>query len=258
VLRFLAPEVTEYARIETHDSLPLPGETGRDVVIFLDPERGHLYEQAQTYYPRATFQEYGAPFGGAPVVYVVRLTPEDIAALEGLVADYRPGVDWSVGPALTRQEAQLNVDWSAGDPLELPFLAEWRSTLTAPEYGLYRLVLRSPSEAEMYLDEALLSKGEGELAVEVTLAEGNHALRVRAAGAEGHFELAWQPPGGEEHTVPSWALHVPPVSGHGLLGSYYPNGEWRPPAAFARIDPRIGVYFHIPPLPHPYTVEWAG
>jgi 4-amino-4-deoxy-L-arabinose transferase-like glycosyltransferase len=258
VLRFLAPEVTEYARIETHDSLPLPHSTGRDVVMILDPERGYLYQQAQSYYPRATFEEYGAPFGGPPVVYVVRLTPEDIASLEGLVAVYRRGVDWSAEPALTRQEAQLSVDWRDGGPLELPFLAEWTGTLTAPEYGLYQLVLRAPSEAELYLDEVLLMEGEGELSTEVTLAQGNHALRVRAMGTEGRIELAWQPPGEEEHTVPSWALHVPPVSGHGLLGSYYPNGVWTPPAALARIDPRLGVYFHIPPLDQPYTVEWKG
>jgi len=258
VLRFLAPAVTEYAQIETHDSLPLPSSTGKDVVIILDPERYYLYQQAQAYYPGATFEEYGASFNGPPVVYLVRLTPEDIAALEGLVADYRRGVDWSTEPALTRQEALLSIDWSDGEPMELSFLAEWTGTLTAPEYGPYRLVLRAPSEAELYLDQALLLEGEGELLVEVTLARGNHSLRVRVTGAEGHFELAWQPPGGEEQTVPSSALHVPPVSGNGLLGSYFPNGDWSPPAAFARIDPRLGVYFHVPPLDHPYTVEWEG
>jgi len=258
VLRFLAPEVTEYQRIETHDSLPLPSSTGKDVVIILDPERDYLYEQAQAYYPGATFEEYGAPFGGPSVVYLVRLTPEDISALQGLVATYRPGVDWSARPALTRQEASLCLDWTESEPMELPFVGEWTGTLTAPEYGTYRLVLRSPSEAELYLDQALLLKGEGELWVELALAKGNHSLRVRVRGAEGHVELAWQPPGGEEQTVPSSALHVPPVSGHGLLGSYFPNGDWEPPAAFARIDPRLGVYFHIPPLDHPYTVEWKG
>jgi 4-amino-4-deoxy-L-arabinose transferase-like glycosyltransferase len=258
VLRFLAPEVTDYSRIETHDTLPLPRCTGKDVVIILDPERGYLYRQAQSYYPRATFEEYGPPFDGPPVVYLIRLAPEDVASLEGLVASYRRGADWSADPALTRQEAQLNFDWRDGAPLSLPFVAEWRGTLTAPEYGVYRLVLRAPSEVELYLDEALLLKGEDELAAEVTLAEGQHALRVRATGAVGRIELAWQPPGGEEETVPSSALHVPPVSGHGLLGSYYSNGDWTPPAAFARIDPRLGMYFHIPPLPHPYTVEWEG
>jgi 4-amino-4-deoxy-L-arabinose transferase-like glycosyltransferase len=258
VLRFLAPEVSEYARIETHDSLPLPSSSGKDVVMILDPDRYHLYEQAQAFYPRATFEAYGARFGGPSVVYVVRLTPEDIAALEGLIATYRPGTDWAADPSLTRQEASLSANWTDADPMELPFLAEWRGAVTVPEYGTYRLVLRSPSESELYLDQALLLEGEGELSVEVSLAKGNHALRVRATGAEGHVELAWQPPGGKEQTVPSSNLHVPPVSGHGLLGSYFPNGDWMPPVAFARIDPRLGVYFHIPPLDHPYTVAWEG
>ncbi|MGB3906098.1 MAG: glycosyltransferase family 39 protein, partial [Anaerolineae bacterium] len=63
-VRFLAPHVTEYHRIETHDSLPLPQTTDKDVVLILDPERFHLYEEAQRYYPGAAFVEYKSPFGG--------------------------------------------------------------------------------------------------------------------------------------------------------------------------------------------------
>jgi hypothetical protein len=110
----------------------------------------------------------------------------------------------------------------------------------------------------MYLDGAPLLRGEGESSAQVVLAEGNHALRITATGVEGHFELAWEPPGGEEQVVPPWALYAPPVTPNGLLGRYYPNGEWQAPLAFARIDERLGVYYHIAPLPTPYTIEWEG
>jgi hypothetical protein len=191
-------------------------------------------------------------------VYVIRLSPEDVWSLQGLIGHYRPRDDWEAAPALTRQEAQLCFEWGDGVPLVTPFLAEWEGVLRAPEYGTYRLVLRSPGSAEMYLDGAPLLRGEGESSAQVVLAEGNHALRITATGVEGHFELAWQPPGGEEEVVPSWALYAPPVTPDGLLGRYYPNGDWQAPLAFARIDERLGVYYHIAPLPMPYTVEWEG
>jgi hypothetical protein len=48
------------------------------------------------------------------------------------------------------------------------------------------------------------------------------------------------------------------VNGNGLLGRYYPDANWEGPEALARIDPVPNIYFHILPLPRPYTVEWTG
>ncbi len=258
VVRFLAPGVTGYQRIETHDDLPLPQWSGREAVMILDGASTHLFEEARTYYPLGSFTERASPFGGSPVVYVIRLSPEDISSIQGLMGYYRRGEDWSHPPSLVRQERQLSFDWSDGVPLGVPFLAEWRGVLRAPEYGEYRLVLRSPGHVELFLDGALLMQGEGGAHAEVSLAQGNHDLQIRAAGGDGHFELAWQPPGGEEQIVPPWALYIPPVTANGLLGSYFPNGDWQGPLTFARIDRRLGVYYHIAPLPMPHTVEWEG
>ncbi|MGZ9221940.1 MAG: PA14 domain-containing protein, partial [Anaerolineales bacterium] len=45
---------------------------------------------------------------------------------------------------------------------------------------------------------------------------------------------------------------------NGLLGAYYPSPDWSGDPAFMQIDPEIAYYFHIIPLPRPYTVEWTG
>jgi sugar lactone lactonase YvrE len=68
----------------------------------------------------------------------------------------------------------------------------------------------------------------------------------------------WQPPGGEAETLPTWALYSPPITGHGLLGKYYANSEWQGVPTMERIDPILNVYFHLTPLPRPYSVEWTG
>jgi len=90
------------------------------------------------------------------------------------------------------------------------------------------------------------------------LARGHHTIHVRAESGEGRVRLAWQPPDGPPATIPSWALYVPPVQSRGLLGRYFANGDWRGEPAFAQIDPRLVMYFHVPTLPRPYTVEWSG
>jgi streptogramin lyase len=70
--------------------------------------------------------------------------------------------------------------------------------------------------------------------------------------------LAWQPPDGPPQTVPAWALYVAPVQSNGLLGRYFANGDWRGEPTLEQIDPRLNMYFHVPALPRPYTVEWSG
>ena len=58
--------------------------------------------------------------------------------------------------------------------------------------------------------------------------------------------------------VPAVNLFRPPVTNNGLLGAYYPTPDWSGEPAFTQIDPEIAFYFHIIPLPRPYTVEWTG
>ena len=59
-------------------------------------------------------------------------------------------------------------------------------------------------------------------------------------------------------TIPPSALLSGAVHSNGLLGRFFANGDWNAPEQFARIDPELNLYFHIVPLPRPYTVEWSG
>jgi hypothetical protein len=118
--------------------------------------------------------------------------------------------------------------------------------------------MESPQHAELHLGRQRILAGSGSQTAGMILPEGNHALRVLATGGDGVFRLSWQPPDGEMTVIPPWALHVPPVTGNGLLGRYYPNPNWEAPEAFARIDPEPNIYFHVLQLPRPYTVEWTG
>ena len=253
-VRFLAPEITGYKRVEVGDNLPIR-ESGQPVALFLDPQKEAMYRDARRFYPGAEFKEYVSPYGGPVVLYSIKLDQQDLASVQGLVARYYEGEDWQGQPAIERREARLDVDWGADPPL--PFSAEWAGVLYVPRYGVYTVGLSAPAEAEVLIDEYPVLEGAEERTI--MLAKGNHALRVRAVGASGRVELYWQPPGESRQVVSDWALYAnPPVTNNGLLGSYYPNPNWASPVAFTQIDPAIAMFFHVTPLGRPYTVEWQG
>jgi len=281
-LRFIAPEIIAYRRWGVSGDLPFrePGE--KPLCILLDSQKRSDFLEAQRYYPTADFQQVRPPFDGPPVLYTIRLTGDDLRSIQGLMAYYYRNEEWEgepvlehqekpalsgvegpalsgvEGPALGKVEGGLDLNWPDRAPWAGPFSVEWQGVLYAPHYGLYLLKLEAPAEAQLYLDENLLLEGGGVMAQEVTLAKGNHALRIRAVGAEGRLSFRWRPPGGEEALVPSWALYGPPVTNNGLLGRYYQNLDWAGSPALARIDPSLSMYFHVTPLPRPYTVEWQG
>jgi sugar lactone lactonase YvrE len=118
-------------------------------------------------------------------------------------------------------------------------------------------MIEAPDQVELTLDGET-KEGVGDLSLTTPLAIGNHDLRLRASGGFGQVRLWWQPPGGEAETVPTWALYSLPISGYGLLGKYYANPDWQGAPTMERIDPALNVYFHLTPLPRPYSVEWTG
>jgi streptogramin lyase/4-amino-4-deoxy-L-arabinose transferase-like glycosyltransferase len=256
-LNFLARGVPRYKRIETTDHLPLPWSADRPIALILNADSRALFDEAKRYYPNARFEEFRPPFGGPAVVYYALLSPQDLAGVQGLVGRYYSGEDWSGAPLLTRQDPTLGFDWTT-PPVPTPFSVEWEGVLRVETYGPHQFFLQTPGYAELYVGETQILAGTGELAEGVVLAQGNHTLRVRAVGGTGPFSLAWRPPDRGPELIPATALYVPPVSSQGLLGRYFPNDSWQGPEAFAKIDPNLALYFHITPLPRPYTVEWQG
>lgn len=259
-IRFLARNAPPQEVWETDDHLPLHRPADRNILLLVEADRPGFLEEARKYYPNAQVEEVQPPFGGPTVLNVARLATTDLAALQGVRGVYYAGTAWEGKPLVDWREPQIAFTWPDEAPLPAPFAVEWSSILTVEAYGRYQLVLDAPSVAELYLDETLLAKGEGRLITATAeLAAGNHTLRVRALSGDGEVALKWRPDGAAEASpIPPWLLSTSPVSNNGLLGRYFPNGDWEEPVAFMQIDPRINLYFHHLPLPRPYTVEWTG
>ena len=77
---FIAGDKITFQVLDTPDDLPLRQAVNKDVVLIMDAGRRGLYRDAKEYYPQATWRKWETPFGGLPVLYMVRLTPADVAS----------------------------------------------------------------------------------------------------------------------------------------------------------------------------------
>ncbi|MBN1992080.1 MAG: glycosyltransferase family 39 protein [Anaerolineae bacterium] len=269
-LEFLAPEATDRRALALPDALPLRFSPNRPVTLFIHPDDVWIFNQAQELYPHGKFY---AAMGrdeqdtGPPVVYIGELQPADLAAIQGLELNYWPAPAASFlvdgpGPGLTPLQSgralSVKANWPADSPPADSFGAEWRGILYAPYYGLYNFRLTTPGPARLEIDDYLVLEGQAEQMAGLVLPQGNHTFSLRVVGAPGQVALYWQPPAKEETLIPQWALYVPAIGNHGLLGSFYANDRWEGQPALQRIDPFLDTYFHFIPLSRPYTVEWVG
>lgn len=257
-INFITQGKKEYTRLDTTARLPLPLPADRAAVLILNAETRDLVDEVRRLYPHAHVDEIAPPFGGPPILFAAHLTPSDIADIQGLTGTYYANADWSGAPAMMRQDASLLFDWRTEAPLAVPFSVEWEGVLHVDTYGEHRFFMQAPDYVELYIGEEQLLGGQGDQAAGLVLAKGDHAMRMRAVGGAGPLSLSWRPPDRDIEAVPSTALYIPPVTNNGLLGSFYANGNWEPPVSFAQIDARFDMYFHVPALPRPYTVEWVG
>ena len=252
-VKFLAGDVKNVQRWTVTDRFPLVRDSNRGVIILFDEKLLPAYRDLQRVYPDVKYIEHHAPTGGGTVLYEAILTPEDLRSVRGVIARYFVGALAEGQPLKDETLTQLNLDWSTTQPVAGPFVAELYSTLYVPEYGSYRFILNGTPGAKLWIDENPVDDSP------ISLARATHTLRVQVPGDTGQLELWWQPPNNPEaQPIPAANLFRPTVTNSGLLGAYYPSPDWSGEPAFLQVDPQIAFYFHITPLPRPYTVEWTG
>jgi hypothetical protein len=257
-IRLLAPLAEKTHVLQTYDSLPLPLNGENKAILFVDKDRSELISQARRYYPNAEFEEIKAPTGEI-ILYQITLNPKDITSVQGLSSSYYKDNNFRLTPEIIRKESKFLFNWQNQAPLPFPFGVEWNGVLHVEEFGLYNLKINSIGPIELFIDQSPLTLKHGEAYVgEINLAKGNHAIKLKTSVEGGDFGFYWQPPGKEWAEVPTSSLYTMPITNNGLLGQYYENNNWQGSPALEEIDPWIQFYFHVLPLPRPYTVEWTG
>ena len=232
------------------DTLPARELADRPVVYFIHPDEVWVFDWARRLYPKAQFEVLPPDPSYPPMAYVVRLSPEDVASVQGLDVRYWQDEPGQGTPVATGRSPMIDFTWPQDAPQSPPFAAQWEGVLYAPQYGHYQLSFLAPGDLEVKLDGES-HQATGQLVLDTLLAEGNHSLQLTANGGQGHVRLAWQMPDGEMNTVPVWALYSTPVTNNGLLGRFYSNRDWIGDPTLERVDPTLDMFFP----PHSLTPD---
>lgn len=253
-LRFLAPDLKEQRPFDIGGAIPVISEGEKDAALFVDVGNEHLVGLARIYYEGAEIKELGPDFQDTTVAYAVYIPAEEIKALRGLEGRYYDEPT-SSEPSLTRNDEKLDFDWREAPPLSPPFTVRWTGFFYAPDFGEYSLVPEGSFERlELTIDSERLPSGGS-----LTLAKGLHEIEIDVDFGHGSlFRLLWREPGRDLEVIPPRFLFRPKAAPHGLFGRFFSGPTWSGPPALERIDPQLSYYFHITPLPRPYTVEWRG
>ena len=258
-LKFLVPQFQASKLFNLAEDVPINRSVGKDVVYILEPSFAYVVPLLQTIYPGGVFQEEMDPYKHTMFIsgYVRK---EEVAAAQGLDGRYYAGSAWQGAPLLAQRDETINLDGSH-PPLPAPFSVEWQGSLFALRYGTYLLALETGGGGQVWVDGAPVISATGGLAESpLTLARGLHALRIRVAEEKGpgKVRLLWTPPGAAREVVPRTSLYVSRVPNNGLTGAYYANDTWSGAPSFVQVDPAISFFFHLNPLPRPYSIEWRG
>lgn len=254
--------VGKQQRSETFEAaahLPLSGDA-EGVQLFLEPKEEYAYQLVRKYYPQALCEGIAPPAGGAPILYACAVSGTQIRATRGLDRTIWDAEGGGAAAGISRNADAVLLQWGAGEPLTSPLSANWTGTLHAPQSGRYGFRMAGDAAASVVIDQISTVVSPGRAEAQIELAQGLHTLGITAKAAvpQGFLRLHWQPPGQDWQPLPSSQVSHAPIVASGLTGSYFANPDWSGLPAFRRIEPALSRYFHLIPLPRPYSVEWSG
>ncbi len=239
------------------DDLPYRSATGGDLVYILEPADRPLLGLMQQIYPTGMASEYRAETD--ELLFLSYVVPAaDLAETRGIVGQYYINFPPVYAPDDTQREAALDLDMSAA-PLDAPYFALWEGTLLVPEFGDYSFELTAEGESaslQIGREQRLNLPAGGSGTLDATLAAGFHPLRVEfhSGDAPGRLRLAWSGPGFSDQVVGGDALYAFRLGDQGLVGYYFPNGEWQGDPAIVRNDLLIAPNN---PLREPFSILLA-
>jgi len=220
--------------------------------------------------PHTIVVEYYEHGGGASA----HVWWERLGAFSGWEGRYYANAELRGGPALTRDDAEINFDWGEGAPADwMPsdsFSVIWMRDVTFAA-GYYRFNVRSDDGVRVWLDGALVMDYWQAMDYEWhylnwTYLEGTHALKVEyyegAGGARVHFW--WERSGAPAPVAAPTLAPAPPAAMPGpWQGEYFNNRFLSGSPVLVRSD--VAVSFNWgweAPAPgvnrDDFSVRWSG
>ena len=253
--QYLAPEVMTLdwpgAQI-----LPLSSGKASGAVIILDLASAADVGMIARMYPGATFEIFATPSNPEPLLTTIVIPASDIEAAHGVQAEILQA--GSNEPASSQRLNDFSFDWSQAQGG--PGTVRLSSSFKVEQYGLYRFDWRNEgqpqSPAELSVDGFPVSANQA-----ITLETGLHTVVATntVESKAGVVRLLWAPQDSQMSVLPAANLFDPSkIQPRGLTAHIRPGTTFEGPPTTGRIDSVISFYFHVTPLPRPYTILWKG
>ena len=249
-----------YRALNPVDDVPFRSTlpAGQELVYVLEPVDQPLLALLKQIYPKGQEQDHADRYG-EPLFLSFEVSGEDFNATQGLVGQFFrtfPPVEAADAMQVTRE---LDVDLAAA-PLAAPYFALWEGTLLVPQYGRYQFDLQADAQEaslELGRQQRVTTDASGSARLETTLAAGFHTVRVevQSGATPGRLRLSWSGPAFVDATLGGDALYTFDLGNQGLVGYYYPNGDWSGKPALVRNDWLITPNN---PLHEPFSILWRG
>lgn len=239
--------------------LPLE-PSGNAAVFFLKADDTGSVSNIKRLYPGAAFENFGLvlPDGSMPkpILIIARISQSDRLSVQGWNATYLDKAKKTRTATLHSGEAS----WS--DFTEIVHgKVVLEGVLKIHDYGSYELVVEHDRHAEVTLDGEQQPSLTKNISRPLNLAKGMHRVKITTTATDlrGSLKVLLKYPDKKEFiSIPQGILYKPFVFEGALLGKYYEGSEFTEPPKFEQIDPQIASYFHIIPLPRPFSIKWTG
>jgi hypothetical protein len=204
---------------------------------------GEVYLAAGEHTVTVEYYEHG----GEAAAHAWWESREPFAAWRGEYFDNRHLVG---GPALERNDAEINFDWDVGPPVDwMPddnFSVRWTRTANfAP--GYYRFVVRADDGARLWIDQSILIDKWQDMDYELhyvdgTYLEGPHTVRLEYYEHTGHARVwFWWESGTNDNAPPAFVAAAPAAAGpqetdDPWAASYFANTDLSGRPVLTRIE----------------------
>lgn len=249
--------------------LPWPGMytfpllDARDTVIILTPSDGYDVATIKRIYKNAVVNVVYGPDKNSPQLYSITIPTGDIVAARGVHATLYPK-DPAKPPV---DETLQNVEFTPTAQQAQDFdRVRLSTTFEVINYAGYRFQLAGADASQVISGSVLVDGFDVSAGTAITLGLGLHSVvataPVSSTAGTNKLQLLWgnniPTSVGMRPFEPAYLFDPRKIEPRGLTGIFRQGDFFDVPPAAERVDPTISFYFHLTPLPRPYTGEWLG
>ena len=249
------------------EPLPLHGASelplvnaGRNAIVFLLGSERAAAARLQEFYPEAVVEPFGPPLrgggSGEPVLWIARISAEQMNAIGQWQIRYL-----GAGTEPLVQSTATSV-WNWGEaPLRPPFRARRFAASYASSKGVTPICFcrerararwRSTASRCCAPRKAVKPGCRSRPATTGCRSISTFAARGAPRCSGGSQDRR------EAKPLDRRQMFSPDLPIGGLLASYYRGLGWEGVPALQRVDAQVAFYFHLLPVPRPFSVHWTG